>query len=145
MISFKCWISVSFSEVSACDISFGSSCAMLSIYHLGDCRLYLNGKLYTSDDSVAWHKIKNKFKNKDLEFIGGCCTKHPERWWLTKSFPKNFNDPKFISQCQLTVGDVITVCTDGFWNLHHSEILSNKLNIKAKKYIDNSTYIQITI
>lgn len=99
------------------EISFDS----LKFISIGDCRIYLNDRLLTKDDSVAWNLLYEKGKHCDI--IPNLVRKHPRRNILTNFISEhNYTKPPPISNILIQEDDSVTFSTDGFWEVMHDEI-----------------------
>jgi len=108
--------------------------------YIGDCRIYFNNQLITTDYSKAWQTIYPTHNN----IIGGLCINHIYQRYIYKYLPKS--NCTVLGKIQLQINDKIHITTDGFWSIHHYDIISSKvIKIKEEEYIDNSSYVIITI
>lgn len=122
------------------------SIALLSIknniveyFNVGDCRIYVSGKLITTDHSSAWIAIDKKWHK---NIIGGLCINHSQQSFLYRYLP-NIGVPVTYAM-KVCKGDIIHVATDGFWSIHHYEIIRNEtLLLDMEKYKDNASVITI--
>lgn len=118
--------------------------SLATIFHSGDCRLYINGKLFTNDETVAWRAVS---KRKSLDDTASAVINHPMRNVLTNYISKNSIENINILEVKVSKKDKIILCTDGVWSLFHDDILSN--NFDAAKIIgsliDNGTVIEFVL
>lgn len=131
------------------NIKFSLTCCMVknssaTLFHSGDCRLYINGELFTKDETVAWRAVS---KRKSFGDTASTVINHPMRHVLTNYISKDNIEDINISEVQVSKGDKIILCTDGVWSLFHEHILTNSFD--AGKIIgnlmDNGTVIEIIL
>lgn len=109
----------------------------------GDCRVYLNGNLKTTDHTQAWKMCSRRVSN--LNLIGELCITHPYQNILLKSMK---NDECEIINFDLQSGDQILIITDGGWQqLHHKIVktIFNPADLCKEIFSDNASgyYIKI--
>lgn len=108
--------------------------------YTGDCRVYFNKNLITTDFSKAWQTISPAANN----IKGGLCINHIYQRYIYEYLP--VANCTVLDNIPLKPNDKIYVTTDGFWAAHHYEIiLSGDINIHDKEYIDNASYISIVL
>ena len=114
------------------------------IYSLGDCRLYLNGKLLTKDHSLFWKRLEERGIEKNIieENVAESSLRHKLYNCFRKEF--FFVDTKIF---KLKKNDEIIICTDGVWSKMHKKIKTKKFFIR-KEYNnrrDDSLTLKILI
>ncbi|GAB2731534.1 PP2C family protein-serine/threonine phosphatase [Halomonas garicola] len=108
----------------------------------GDCRVYVNGQVLSSDDSVAWKAL---IKRKSHDDAAKYAVAHPLRNRLTSHVEKgrkvDFKEIDF----KLSSGDRVLVCTDGVWSIFHDHISSGEfsLDMVCGNIIDNGMALEL--
>lgn len=116
----------------------------LEVCSVGDCRAYVNNKLITADDSLAW---KNLSKRKPPEDVVRLVATHPLRHNLIDSMTPDRKKHIPTSRESLNHGDYLVFCTDGVWPFFHKDICSGSFKVKDIdiKTEDNSLVVSITV
>lgn len=110
---------------------------LMKYAYVGDCRIYVNSNLVTSDHSQAWQSIKGEY---NYNVIGGLCIGHPRQHLLYKRLPTS--ELFLIKEIHLESDYKIIIATDGFWTKHHYDIILNKaLSITPNDYEDDASAV----
>lgn len=126
-------------------ISFLGVSIINSFAHIvssGDCRIYANGQLISSDDSVAWKAL---IKRKSHSEVAKGAAKHPLRNYLTSHAEKgkkvNFKE----IDLNIRPGDRVLVCTDGVWSIFHNHISNREFSLDMihGNIIDNGMALEL--
>lgn len=127
-------------KISFLGVSIMNSCA--HIVSSGDCRIYVNGQLISSDDSVAWKAL---IKRKSHDEAAKYATRHPLRNYLTSHVEKgkkvNFKE----IDLNISPGDRVLICTDGVWSMFHNHIYNREFSLDMihGNIIDNGMALEL--
>lgn len=105
-----------------------------AIISSGDCRVYIDGYLITSDDSCFWKRKENLgFSKENIAQL--CCRSSLRKKIINKLNPSI--DASFTVHNVKLDNSHIVMCTDGFWEIYHNDIIGDNL-----KYIMNSKKLE---
>ncbi|WP_157959107.1 hypothetical protein [Salinicola endophyticus] len=131
----RAWMSILIAKVSKNE---------MEICSIGDCRAYINERLITSDDSLAWQNLS---KRKCFGDVAKLVAHHPLRHKLTDSMTPQRRKDIIKKREAIYNGDTIIFCTDGIWPIFHEDICSGSFSVKDLdvKTEDNSLAVSIML
>ncbi len=129
-------VKISFLGLSVINNSFAH------VVSSGDCRVYVNGKVLSSDDSVAWKAL---IKRKSHDDAAKYAVSHPLRHVLTSHLEKGRKVELKEIDFKLKPGDRVLVCTDGVWSIFHEHISNGEfcLDMVRGNIIDNGMALEL--
>lgn len=116
----------------------------LSFFSLGDCRIYSNKILLSSDDSMAWKALIKRKNQKDTAAL---TTIHPMRHTLTKCVGGGRSLSFEYGEHSIKEGEKVILCTDGAWSIFHKTITDGEFSTEMiiDGTIDNSLAVEIVV